>query len=144
MNYNKSKYFDEVFPIIRNGLQLDTDRLIDFDMFFICEVAKYLNIDTEIVLSSSLDIKVNDRLTRLISICKYFKASHYYNGAAGKALYKEEDFLKHGLVLDFQNYNHPQYTQLHGAFIPYLSIIDLLFNVGNSSLEIILSGRNVV
>jgi hypothetical protein len=143
-NYNKSKYFDEVFPIIKNGLQLDADRLIDFDMFFICEVARYLNIDTEIVLSSSLNINGEERFVRLANICKHFNATHYYNGAAGQMLYKKEDFLEHGLILEFQNYKHPQYTQLHRGFIPYLSIIDLLFNVGHSSLEILLSGRSVI
>ena len=41
----------------------------------------------------------------------------------------------------FQEYQHPLYTQLYNAFIPNLSVIDLLFNEGPDSLEIILSGN---
>jgi hypothetical protein len=143
-NYIKSKYFDEIFPIIKAGLQLDSEKLVDYDVFFIFEFARYLRIDTDIVLSSSLDIKGKGKSDRLASVCRHFNASHYYNGAAGKMLYKKEDFLRHGLILEFQNYKHPQYTQLYGEFIPYLSIIDLLFNAGHASLEIILSGRNII
>ena len=34
--------------------------------------------------------------------------------------------------------------QVHGYFIPYLSVIDLLFNEGNKSLEIIKNGSSQV
>ena len=39
--------------------------------------------------------------------------------------------------LSYQNYTHPTYNQLFGDFIPYMSVIDLLFNEGNNSLGII-------
>ncbi|MFQ5952896.1 MAG: WbqC family protein, partial [Candidatus Omnitrophota bacterium] len=142
--YAKAKYFGEVFPIMEKGLKIGADKLIDYDMFFIREMAKYMNINTDIFLSSELGIEGDDKAGRLINICKHFDATHYYNGAAGKKLYKKEDFLKHGIELEFQDYKHPCYEQLHGDFVPCLSTVDLLFNEGASSLDIILSGRNVV
>jgi hypothetical protein len=39
----------------------------------------------------------------------------------------------------YQNYRHPVYKQLFGDFIPYLSVIDLLFNHGEESLSILTS-----
>ena len=35
------------------------------------------------------------------------------------------------------DYKHPIYNQLHGDFIPNLSIIDLLFNEGPNSKNIL-------
>ena len=142
-NYCKTDYFEEVFPMIKEGARLDTDKLIDVDMFFIGEIAKYLHIKTDVVRSSELNVGGETKAGRLINICKYFNATHYYNGAAGKKLYKKEDFANHGIILEFQDYKHPQYKQLFGEFVPYLSVIDLLLNEGSSSLGIILSGRNV-
>ena len=41
----------------------------------------------------------------------------------------------------FQNYVHPIYKQLHKDFIPNLSVVDLLFNCGPKSNEIIMSNN---
>lgn len=144
-NYCKAKYFDEIFPIIEKGLQLKTNKLLDINMFFIREIAKYLNINTQIALSSDFGITAGGTVERVINICKYFNATHFYNGPKGKELYKDEkeDFAKQGIVLEIQEYQHPEYPQLFGEFIPYLSVIDLLFNRGKHSLEIILSGKNI-
>jgi hypothetical protein len=46
-----------------------------------------------------------------------------------------------GLNVVFQDYQHPAYPQLFGDFTPNLSILDLLFNCGPSSTEIIRGGR---
>ena len=51
-------------------------------------------------------------------------------------------FNESGIVLSYQQYGHPEYRQLYGDFIPYMSVIDLLFNEGENSLEIIRSGSS--
>jgi hypothetical protein len=48
-----------------------------------------------------------------------------------------------GITLEFHTYRHPHYRQLFGGFIPYLSVIDLLFNHGPESLDI-LTGKLTV
>jgi hypothetical protein len=42
-----------------------------------------------------------------------------------------------GIRVLFQDYRHPTYSQLHGAFEPCLSIVDLLYNHGPESLKIL-------
>ena len=142
-NYVKSEHFNNVFGMLEKGFSRNTDKLIDIDMFFVNKIKEYLDIKTDVVLSSSLSVKGESKTGRLINICKHFDATHYYNGAAGKELYKKEDFAAHGITLEFQDYKHPEYTQLYGEFVPYLSVVDLLFNEGKASLDIILSGRGV-
>jgi len=89
-----------------------------------------------IIRSSTLDVK-GDRVGRLIKICKFFWVDTFYEGASGKNYIDEKAFLIHGIKVEFQKYQHPVYNQLHGDFIPYLSVIDLLFNHGKESLEIL-------
>ena len=40
----------------------------------------------------------------------------------------------------YQDYKHPEYTQLHGEFAPFLSGLDLLLTHGDDSLAILRSG----
>ena len=90
----------------------------------------------EIVRSSSLDVR-GDRIERLVTLCKIFKADVFYEGAAGKNYIDCKHFEEHGIRVEFQDYKHPVYNQLYGDFVPYLSVIDLLFNHGPESLSVI-------
>jgi len=49
-----------------------------------------------------------------------------------------------GLVtMLWQNFVHPVYPQLHGAFVPYLSALDLILNCGDDSASILESGSPI-
>jgi hypothetical protein len=64
------------------------------------------------------------------------------SGVSGKDYLDLQKFSDSGIKVIFQEFYHPIYAQLHEPFIPCMSVIDLLFNYGDQSLEII-SGRNV-
>ena len=53
----------------------------------------------------------------------------------------ETAFQTRGIAVEWQDYRHPIYPQLHGPFVSHLSAIDLLLNVGGESLSIIRQGR---
>ena len=74
-------------------------------------------------------------------MCKRLDADVYVFGALGRDYAVVEDFEAAGVRAVFQEYVHPRYPQLHGEFVPYLSIVDLLFNCGPESLEILMSGQ---
>jgi len=46
-----------------------------------------------------------------------------------------------GITLEYMTYAYPEYPQLHGAFQPQLSILDLLFNVGKDAPRYIWARR---
>ena len=138
-NYARAPYFKGYFPIFEEAYAKDWEFLIDLDMFFIRRLAAALGIDdSKIVRSSSLDL-TGDRLERLVKICKHFKADVFYEGASGKEYIEDACFSSEGVTVEYQDYRHPVYAQLHGVFVPYLSVIDLLFNHGQESLSIILN-----
>ena len=78
-------------------------------------------------------------MLRIINILEKLNASKYITGSGpGSIRYiNEEDFSSRGVELVWQHYKHPSYPQLHGDFIPYMNILDLLFNVGPISKNII-------
>ena len=74
---------------------------------------------------------------RLVEICRHFGADSFLEGDAGKSYIDDSLFTNAGITLEYQHYHHPTYQQLHGEFIPYLSVVDLLFNHGKESRQIV-------
>jgi hypothetical protein len=78
-------------------------------------------------------------LEKILHILSELNATHYISGSGeGSNRYiDEEKFTDNNIKLIWQEYTHPKYKQLHGEFIPYLSVLDLLFNEGKRGARII-------
>jgi hypothetical protein len=74
---------------------------------------------------------------RLIAITKHFGAETYLAGSGGHGYMDMEKYERNQVKVDFQEFNHPVYRQLFGDFMPFMSVIDLIFNHGHESLQII-------
>ena len=48
----------------------------------------------------------------------------------------------HNFRLIYENFVHPKYDQIHENFIENMSIIDLLFNMGEQSVQILNESKN--
>ena len=75
---------------------------------------------------------------RILNLCQRMKATHYLTGSLARNYLSQEDFSQKGIELEYQEYNHPKYSQRYPGFIPNLSLIDLLFNVGDESLDVLM------
>jgi hypothetical protein len=141
-NYSKAPYFEMYFDIF-DKIYTDTWKwLVDLDTAFILALKNALGIDTDVRYASALRI-TGERTQRLIDMCLRLEATEFLEGAAGKTYLEgkgEEMFKANGIKLTYQEYHHPVYPQLYGDFISQLSVIDLLFNCGPASLEIIRKG----
>jgi len=137
MNYKKAPHFENVFELLKQSLLQPKASLVEMVMEINHKIQSYLQIDCEIVYSSTISNTSSDRQERMIELCQSVGAERCYNGAAGKKLYSPDEFKTRGIDLVFQEYKHPTYDQLWGEFIPFLSIIDLLCNYGKKSRKII-------
>jgi WbqC-like protein family len=77
----------------------------------------------------------------VLDMCRQFGASTYIFGAQGRDYADVAAFRAAGVEPYFQDYKHPEYPQQHGPFISHLSIVDLLFNCGPQSGDIIMTGN---
>lgn len=145
-NYSKAKYFDDVYKFIENIYMKKINNISDLNIEIIKSICKKIGVDTEFFKASELDNIYGNKDELLVSICKSIE-SDYYLSALGSYLYIEKDneggyFSRENISIEYQNYNHPKYTQLNGEFLPYISIIDLLFNYGfDETLDIIRKGN---
>ncbi len=136
-NYSKARFFREYFSIFEEAYSKEWEYLIDINMNVTLKLAERLGMESKkVVRSSTLNIE-GDRIGRLVKICKLFNADIFYEGISGKNYLDEKCFVDEGIRIEYQDYKHPIYHQLYGAFVPYLSVVDLLFNCGDESLSIL-------
>lgn len=141
-SYARTPFFKDYFGIFEETFARDWEYLIDLDMYLIKTIAQALGIpDKPMIRSSSIGIH-GGRIDRLISICKHFNADVFYEGASGINYIDPAVFLTEGISVQFQEYKHPTYPQLYGDFVSHLSLVDLLFNCGDKSLDVLI-GKNI-
>lgn len=128
--YSKAPYFNDVFPLIQKCFLNKDTNLFNFIFHSICQIKKYLEIETKILVSS--DFEDNSSLKgamRVKNICKLLSGTQYINPIGGTELYTKENFKENGLKLNFLKTNKFQYKQYKNDFEPFLSILDvLMFN----------------
>ena len=76
--------------------------------------------------------------------CLKLGADKVVFGTHGRDYVSVDMFRKKGIDVYFQEYKHPCYRQRFDGFIPYMSILDLIFNHGPESHNIIISGNQTV
>ena len=74
----------------------------------------------------------------VIKKCEVIGAKSIVFGHGSHAYVEKQKFLNHDIEAVFQKFTHPTYSQIHGKFIPEMSIIDLLFNEGRDGTKEIL------
>jgi len=129
-SYLKSPYFKEIIPILESIFYCKEINLFQYILHSVNAVNNYLGINTEIVISSTINIDHQLRSEeKVLAICKSLGANSYYNAIGGKELYSKERFSISGIDLKFLSSDSIQYKQFDNAFVPSLSIIDvLMFN----------------
>ena len=142
LNYKNSKYYKLYIGELEEIFISKTSRLANLNIKLIKWLSSKIGIKTKFISSSELDVS-GSKTELLINICKKINANHYLSPIGSKGYIEKNNlFTNSGIQLSYQNYQHPTYNQLFGDFIPYLSVIDLLFNEGEKSLEIIKSGSS--
>ena len=137
MNYKKAEYFNIYFEELREIINKSDLKLAELNILLIKWICKKLDINSQIFISSELNITEEDPTDRLISICKKFDGSHYISGFGGDNYQEHQKFENAGIELVQSQFKQKEYPQRWGEFIPYMSVIDGLLNLGKSITDYI-------
>ena len=127
--YRKAPYYNLVFPTLEKIIKTKGS-ISNLVLKSVLWIKEYLNIDTEIILSSSIgknnELKGQDKI---IEIVKKINGNHYINAIGGQELYDKEIFNNNEIKLNFIKMKEIKYKQFNNEFVPNLSFIDvLMFN----------------
>jgi len=137
INYSPTPFFKKYSGFFEDIYKKEWKTLAELNIYIIRYIARSLGIDRPIYLESQLNIEVKNT-RRIIGICKALKADTYLSGVGGKNYLDEKQFDLERIKLIYQDFNHPRYPQRYKPFIPFMSIIDLMFNCGEDSLKILI------
>lgn len=128
--YGKARFASDYLPELTRLLKDGPSTLGAFNESLIRWIAEQLGLTTRIVRGS--DLTATGRRTELsVAQCRELGASDYL-AAGGSREYtsQEPGFAQHGIAVEYHSYDHPTYAQQHGPFVPFLSAVDALLNVG--------------
>jgi hypothetical protein len=140
LNYKKTPYFCKYSTFFENLYKRKWEKISELTENTMNFFFEEMGIKTKVFKQSELEI-YSKKHELLLSLCKQFNARLFIFGKHGKDYADIDIFRKNNIEVYFQEYTHPDYPQLYGTFIPYMSIVDLLFNCGPSSYEILMKGN---
>jgi hypothetical protein len=138
-NYKSAPFFDEIFPAVRELYKRPDALLADFTLSSIDMLMDMLAIRVPVVRSGTLGAS-GAKSELLVDILQRVGATHYLSGVGARAYLDSSLFEAKGIEVRWQEFTHPVYPQLHGAFIPMLTTLDMLFNCGIARSRSILRG----
>jgi len=137
--YAAAPFVQRYLPTLEETLHRPWERLVDLDVALTELLCQWLGIRRPLRRSSTLPVE-GKRSDRLLGLCRHFGADRYVSGSAARAYLDVDLFAQHGITVEWHDYRHPVYPQQHGAFVPYLSVVDLLLNCGDDSPRILAGG----
>jgi hypothetical protein len=136
-NYRKAPCWSMLAPFFEEIFSTDWDTIAKLNIHVVKRLAAILGIETPLFVASDMGVFPEDPDERLIAVARHFGADAYLAGSGGHGYMDLEKYRESGVDVTFQEYLHPVYNQLYGNFEPFLSVIDLIFNHGKESLNII-------
>jgi hypothetical protein len=140
-SYGKAPFFGSYKKDVEDLFQNDWKILADLNMALIRRLCDLLGLRKPTFLKSSdLEGLTGARSERLLDVLRRVGADEYVGNPGSRSYLNASLFREKGINLYWFEYQHPVYPQIGGEFIPYLSVVDLLFNTGEKAREFIREG----
>ena len=144
-SYRKAPNYKEIMPLLEKCFKCNSDNLFSFIHASLILLLQFFEIDTKIIVSSSVDVdhtlKSQDKI---IAICKSLGSETYINAIGGQCLYSKAVFEKIGIELLFLKTKPITYDQFGIKFIPSLSIIDVMMFNSKEQINVMLEEYETV
>lgn len=133
--YARTDHFETMFariePVYHRAA--DETHLSKINYLFTTAICEILGIDTRITWS--MDYPSRDgRVERLISLCQQTNATVYVSGPSAKDYMEHDLFDEANIAVEYVNYaGYPEYDQSYPPFEHGVTILDLLFHVGDDA-----------
>lgn len=136
--YGRAKWYDWTMQRLEPVYAKGGPGMMGFNLDLIRMCLCILDIDIAVKLTSELAAH-GQKSERILDILQRAGASTYISGQGARAYLDESLLSAHNIKVVWQDFPHPVYPQLHGAFEPMLSSLDCFFNCGPDSAKVLRS-----
>jgi len=145
MCYGKAPHFAAYWPPLRELYDHPWTRLSELAIAQFRRLCELIGLEIETRVSSAIPTQ-EEATGRLVELCRAVDAGAYLSGEfASDAYLDPARFGAAGIRLALMGWEAPEYAQLYprAGFEPDLAIVDLLFNEGPRTLEILRAAARV-
>jgi hypothetical protein len=142
-SYSKADHFNDYKSFFEEiYLSRQWGNLSELNQHLIKQISsEILGIHTQFDDSRNYNLQFSNA-KRVLELLNKANAKNYLSGPSAKNYLNPSDFEKSGIRLEWMDYQgYPEYNQLYPPFDHNVSIIDLIFNVGNKAADYIKSNQ---
>lgn len=141
--YANTPFCDEMLAIVRQTYDAKIKTIDELAISSLEVVLSYFELaeSTQFMDSRSMNVDGSGS-QRVLDIVTAVGGNIYITGHGAKKYLDHELFERNGIRVEYMDYQKTAYPQLHGEFTPYVSILDLIANVGKAGKKYIHSGTH--
>lgn len=138
--YSATPYIDEMLNIVDKVFSEKVNSLGDLSRASVSCLSDYFGLMNGRRFICSSDLEIGGKGSeRLRDICVRFHATTYITGHGALNYLNHEIFERCNIRVEYMNYKKMEYPQMHGAFTPFLTGLDLVANCGKEGVKFICS-----
>lgn len=139
--FRGAPHASDALQLVEQVYRLQSHRISDIAIESMERVLDYFGLATGKRILRSPELGIGGRSSeRVLNIVKALGGSIYVTGHGARNYLAHADFQQAGIQVEYMDYRKAPYPQLYGEFNPYVSILDLIANVGRTGLDYIHSG----
>lgn len=138
LNYKKAPFVDDMLNLVQSVYRIDTDWLSELNIAGTEQVCRYFGLDVEFQTSSDMPTETHSS-QKLIDLTTRLQGDVYITGHGARNYLDHEAFKSVGIDVEYMDYQKVPFSQQHGPFTPFVSILDLIANEGVQGKRVIQS-----
>lgn len=137
--YSKAPFYRRFEPLLEALYENSITNLSAYNQHCLQLISRELRIETELT-NAALFHASGRKTERLVEILGQVGGTHYITGPSAKGYLDEEMFRSQNIGLSYFDYQgYPAYRQMVPGFHHQVSILDLLFNLGDQARNYLLT-----
>ena len=130
INYKRTPYFNQIFPLVEKYFHSNECMMLTRNMQFILDIFQLLEHQPKMIMSSSLNCRKRSN-ELLLEIIGKLGGKVYISGDGASNYMNTARFAEEQIKIEFNQFKPFPYKQADASeFIPGLSIVDILMNLG--------------
>jgi hypothetical protein len=138
--YRDAPFLDVMLKLVRDVYEQRLRSLADLAIASMDAVRRFLDLasQTEFLRSSALVVPGTSS-RRVLDIVRHVGGDVYITGHGARNYLDHDLFEANGIRVEYIDYQKRAYPQLHGGFTPFVSVLDLIANVGTAGRDVLVS-----
>jgi hypothetical protein len=138
--YEHTPYYGDMISLVESVYAIPKVSLSEISILSMEAICKYFDFhnNKQFMRSSNMGIDGSSS-KRVLDVVLSLDGSTYITGHGAKKYLDHDLFEKNNVSVEYMDYQMKHYSQLNGEFTPYVSILDLIANMGRNGSDCIVS-----